>query len=103
MDWSTGKKRKEREGTEEMKAGKTGITRQQYKDLKKKDHRQVNDLLARLWMDGYSEGMAAKKVRVTPEEIEREIRKIRGMGETRVNAVMGRICKLYEEAGNAGK
>lgn len=76
---------------------KTGITRQQYKELKKKDHQQMNDFLLRFWQDGYREGLAAgKKSDVTLKDMEKAIRSIKGMGETRVNAVMQQVYRLYE-------
>ena len=40
-------------------AKKAGITRQQYKDIKKKDHQQMNAFLIRFWQDGYNDGLAA--------------------------------------------
>lgn len=81
-------------------AKKIGITRQQYKDIKKKDHQQMNAFLIRFWQDGYNDGLAAaKKTNVSPADIENAISGIKGMGETKVKAVMQRIYKLYEEAG----
>lgn len=83
---------------------KNGITRQQYKDIKKKDHQQMNEFLIRFWQDGYNDGLkAARKATISPEQIEKEIREIRGMGETRVNAVMQRIYNLYEITGSGSK
>ena len=80
-------------------AKKVGITRQQYKDIKKKDHQQMNAFLIRFWQDGYNEGLAAaKKTNISPADIENAISGINGMGETKVKAVMQRIYKLYEEA-----
>lgn len=80
-------------------AKKVGITRQQYKDIKKKDHQQMNAFLIRFWQDGYNEGLAAaKKTNISPADIENAISGIKGMGETKVKAVMQRIYKLYEEA-----
>ncbi len=80
-------------------AKKVGITRQQYKDIKKKDHQQMNAFLIRFWQDGYNDGLAAaKKVNISPADIENAISGIKGMGETKVKAVMQRIYKLYEEA-----
>ena len=80
-------------------AKKIGITRQQYKDIKKKDHQQMNAFLIRFWQDGYNDGLAAaKKTNISPADIENAISGIKGMGETKVKAVMQRIYKLYEEA-----
>lgn len=79
-------------------AKKVGITRQQYKDIKKKDHQQMNAFLIRFWQDGYNDGLkAAKKANVSPADIKNAISGIKGIGETKVNAVMQRIYKLYEE------
>lgn len=81
------------------KCGNAGITRQQYKNIKKKDHKQMDAFLIRFWQDGYNNGMAAaKKANVSPADIEKAIRGIKGMGEVRVDAVMQRVYKLYEEA-----
>lgn len=80
-------------------AKKIGITREQYKNIKKKDHKQMEAFLIRYWQDGYIDGIAAaKKANITPADIEKAISSIKGMGETKVNAVMQRIFKLYEEA-----
>lgn len=89
--------REEEEGV--AKKGNVGITRQQYKDIKKKDHKQMEAFLIKFWQDGYNDGLAAaKKANVSPADIENAISGIKGMGETKVNAVMQRIYKLYEEA-----
>lgn len=74
-----------------------GITRKQYKNIKQKDHQEMNAFLVRWWQDGYKEGLAAKKAKVSPADIEKAIREVKGMGEARVSAVMQRIYKLYEE------
>lgn len=77
---------------------KIGITRQQYKDIKRKDHQQMNVFLLKFWQDGYKEGFAAaKKENVSPGDIETAIRNIKGMGEKRLNAVMQKIYNLYQE------
>lgn len=81
---------------------RAGITRQQYKDIKRKDHQQMNDFLIKFWQDGYSEGLAAgKKISVSPADIEKAVSGIKGMGTVKVKAVMQAINSLYEEA--AGK
>ena len=59
----------------------------------------MNAFLIRFWQDGYNDGLAAaKKVNISPADIENAISGIKGMGETKVKAVMQRIYKLYEEA-----
>ena len=81
-------------------AKKVGITRQQYKDIKKKDHREMENFLIKFWQDGYNDGLAAaKKANISPADIEKAISGIKGLGEVKVKAVMQQIYKLYEEAG----
>lgn len=81
-------------------AKKVEITRQQYKDIKRKDHQQMEAFLIRFWQDGYNDGLkAAKKANIPPADIENAISGIKGMGETKVKAVMQRIYKLYEKEG----
>ena len=43
------------------------ITREQYKNIKKKDHSQMSDYLTKVWQDGFNEGLkqARKKIRQT--------------------------------------
>lgn len=80
-------------------ARQVGITRQQYKDLKRKDHRQMNAFLIKFWQDGYGEGMAAaKKANIPPAAIEKAIRGVRGIGDVKANAIMREVYKLYGEA-----
>lgn len=81
-------------------AKKIGITRQQYKDIKRKDHQQMEAFLIRFWQDGYNDGLkAAKKANVSPADIEDAISGIKGIGKTKVKAVMQRIYKLHEKEG----
>jgi Fic family protein len=92
--------RKKRKGRDNM-AKKMEITRQQYKDIKKKDHREMNEFLIRFWQDGYNDGLkAAKKTKISPAEIEQEISEIKGMGEVKTKAVMQKIYKLFEGVEN---
>lgn len=94
------RKGRENKGGIDNVARKIGITRRQYKDIKKKDHRQMEAFLIRFWQDGYNDGLkAAKKANVSPTDIEDAISGIKGIGETKVKAVMQRIYKLYEKEG----
>lgn len=80
-------------------AKKIGITRQQYKDIKKKDHREMENFLIRFWQDGYNDGLAAaKKTNISPADIEKALSSVKGLGEIKVKAAMQQIYKLYEEA-----
>lgn len=77
---------------------KLGITRQQWKNIKKKDHKEMEVFLIQFYQDAYNDGMkAAKKANISPADIETAIKDLKGVGEMKQKAIMQRIYKLYEE------
>lgn len=79
------------------------ITNEQYRDIKKKNHKQLNDYILRIWQDGYNSGvMAARKGKATtvkPTDIENALGQIKGLGEMNIKVIMQQIYKLYEVDG----
>jgi hypothetical protein len=76
-----------------------GLNRKQYKIIKAYDHKQMESFVTNIYNEGRNDGIEeAKKANIKPADIENAISGIKGMGETKVNAVMQRIYKLYEEA-----
>lgn len=80
------------------------ITRQQYKDIKKKDHTQMSEFFAKVWQDGFNDGIkSAKKsaaAAVKPGDIEKAISEVKGIGDVKLKAIMQRVYKLYEVTGD---
>ena len=78
------------------------ITREQYKNIKKKDHSQMSDYLTKVWQDGFNEGLKQvrkkNKADIKPSDIEKAIADIKGIGGVKLKAIMQQVYKLYEEA-----
>lgn len=78
------------------------ITREQYKNIKRMDHVQMSDFYTRVWQDGFNDGIKqGKKNRaaaVKPDDIEKVIASLKGIGEVKLKAIMQQVYKLYEEA-----
>ena len=83
------------------------ITREQYKNIKKKDHVEMSRFLFKVWQDGYNDGVAAAKkskaATVKPRDIERALGNVKGIGDIKVKAIMQQVYKVYEEAAVAKK
>lgn len=76
-----------------------GLTRDQYKAIKKKDHNQMATMITEIYNEGRNDGIKeAKAARIAPTDIEKAIAGVSGIGEKKLDAIMQTIYKLYEEA-----
>lgn len=76
-----------------------GLTRDQYKAIKKKDHNQMATMITEIYNEGRNDGIKeAKAARIAPADIEKTVAAVKGIGETKLKAIMEGIYKLYEEA-----
>ena len=79
-----------------MKA--VNITRSVYKDIKKKDHQQMNEFLTRFYINGYNDGFDDAVINY---DLLREVLlSVKGIGVVRANTV---IDKLKEMEASHGK
>lgn len=69
------------------------INRKMYKKIKTMDRTEMAEYLTNLYQEGVNAGMS--KV-VTSEQINEELKQIKGIGEVKRQAIMERITKLYE-------
>ena len=69
------------------------INRKMYKKIKAMDRTEMAEYLTNLYQEGVNAGMS--KV-VTSEQINEELKQIKGIGEVKRQAIMERITKLYE-------
>ena len=77
-----------------------GLTRDQYKAIKKNDHNQMAQLLTEIYNEGRNDGIKdAKEKRISPADIEKAIAGVKGVGEAKLAAIMKEVYRLYEEAG----
>lgn len=69
------------------------INRKMYKKIKTMDRREMSDYVCNVYKEGVTAG--AKRL-VTPEQINEEIKQVKGVGNTKRQAIMERVTKLYE-------
>lgn len=76
------------------------INRQKFKDIKRFDHQQMEEFAKSLYEDGIKKGisMAAGQT-VNIEELEKEILKIKGIGQVKVQQIMETIRKAMNQPG----
>ena len=69
------------------------MNRKMYKKIKTMDRREMAEYLTNLYQEGINAG---RKRMVTPEQINEEIKKVKGIGEVKRQAIMEKITQLYE-------
>ncbi|RGG63447.1 hypothetical protein DWW96_10925 [Eubacterium sp. AF17-7] len=72
---------------------KETMNRKMYKKIKTMDRREMAEYLTNLYQEGINAG---RKRMVTPEQINEEIKKVKGIGEVKRQAIMEKITQLYE-------
>jgi len=82
-------------------AKKIGITRAQYKGVKRMDHKQMEDFIVNLYNDGFNDGKeAAGTKRIKPSDIAVAIMEVKGIGTKKAAEIMAAVNKLYEGGRN---
>lgn len=69
-----------------MKANK--ITRDEYKTIKKMDHRQMEDYLCNIYSDGVAQGVSIMKNRLSASNVRSRLLRMKGLGTTRVEQII---------------
>ena len=67
------------------------INRKLYKDIKKYDHKQMNDFLTRLYQNGYNDAikkLSEERTQPDPEEIKAKLLTIKGVGIVKAQQIM---------------
>ena len=82
------------------KKSKNLISRDKYKEIKRMDHVSMSEFYTKVWQEGFDSGIKAnkeeKKAAVTPEDIREVIKDIKGIGETKIKAIMEQIGALFK-------
>lgn len=82
------------------KKSKNLISRDKYKEIKRMDHVSMSEFYTKVWQEGIDSGIKAnkdeKKAAVTPEDIRKVIKDIKGIGEVKLKAIMEQIGTLYK-------
>jgi hypothetical protein len=77
-------------------AKKFGITRDQYKNVKRMDHKQMETFMVNLYNEGFKEGKeAAGTKRVKPSDIAVAITEVKGIGTKKAAEIMAAVNELF--------
>ena len=82
------------------KKSKNLISRDKYKEIKRMDHTSMSEFYTKVWQEGFDNGVKAgndkREAAVTPEDIREVIKDVKGIGETKIKAIMEQIGTLYK-------
>ncbi len=81
---------------EAVMAKELKLNREQYKSVKRMDHKQMSDFLSKLYNEGYEDGKAAAEPRIKPSDIATVLIEIKGVGTKKAAEIMAAVNKLYE-------
>ena len=71
------------------------LNRKVYKDIKKKDHQQMNDFMVSVYTSGFEDGVRHTKINyVALKEI---LLSVKGIGEVKADTVIERLKELDKE------
>ena len=74
---------------------KLELTRKMYKDIKKKDHQQMNDYLKNLYKLGFDHGLASASIDY--DVLKKVLLEVKGIGVVKAEAVINRLKELDKE------
>ena len=74
---------------------KLELTRKVYKDIKKKDHQQMNDFLKTLYKLGFDDGLAPATIGY--DVLKKVLLEVKGIGLVKADAVINRLKELDKE------
>ena len=74
---------------------KLELTRKVYKDIKKKDHQQMNDFLKTLYKLGFDDGLASATIDY--DVLKKVLLDVKGIGLVKADAVINRLKELDKE------
>ena len=81
-------KRRKEDG--DMKA--VNITRAVYKDIKRYDHKQMNEFLTRYYINGFNDGLDSAKIDY--DVLKEVLLSIKGIGAVKADAVINKLKEL---------
>ena len=74
---------------------KLELTRKVYKDIKKKDHQQMNDYMTALYKLGFDDGLASATIDY--DVLKKVLLEVKGIGLIKAEAVINRLKELNKE------
>ncbi len=70
------------------------MTRKQYKSIKKYDHKQMDEFIAKIYEQGFKDGQMACSSDISMSDIEKILDSTKGIGEKRKAAIMNKFDLL---------
>lgn len=78
-------------------AKKAGISREKYKNIKRMDHKQMEQFVINLYNEAYNDGKAAAGLKmINLSDVAAAVTEIKGIGTKKVAEIVEAINKLYE-------
>ena len=74
---------------------KLELTRKTYKDIKKKDHQQMNDYMKALYKQGFDDGIASASIDY--DVLKKVLLEVKGIGAVKAEAVINKLKELDKE------
>ena len=71
------------------------LTRKVYKDIKKKDHQQMNDYMTALYKQGFDDGLASATIDY--DVLKKVLLEVKGIGVVKAEAVINKLKELDKE------
>ena len=68
------------------------LNRKAYKDLKKKDHQQMNDFMTALYKQGFDDGL--KSASINYEVLKEVLLSVKGIGLVKADAVINKLKEM---------
>ena len=68
------------------------LNRKVYKDLKKKDHQQMNDFMTALYKQGFDDGL--KNASINYEVLKEVLLSVKGIGAVKADAVINKLKEM---------
>lgn len=72
------------------------LNREQYKWVKRMDHKQMEDFICNIYNEGYADGKAAAEPKIKSCDIATVLNDIKGVGTKKAAEIMEAVNKLYE-------
>lgn len=74
---------------------KLELTRKVYKDIKKKDHQQMNDYLKTLYKLGFDDGISSASIDY--DVLKKVLLEVKGIGLVKAEAVINNLKEIEKE------
>ena len=71
------------------------LSRKVYKDIKKKDHQQMNDYMTALYKQGFDDGLASATIDY--DVLKKVLLEVKGIGLVKADAVINKLKELEQE------